>query len=127
MKDIFEAIEQLSALLSFRIENVARSKGWATKPYSWLVSPEEGKLVIVVATTLYLPEGLAASFTPRAEPVAGGASWVIDVRRTDAVTRAMWSDGLSVMRNDRKFALWHRQGQLTDDTISQILDELGRP
>src|SRR5690242_8540129 len=108
MKDIFEAIEQLSALLSFRIENLARSRGWATKPYSWLVAPSEGKLIIVVATTVFLPEGAAASFTPRAEPVDGGTSWVIDVRRTDAVVRDAWSDGLSVMKNDRKYALWYR-------------------
>jgi hypothetical protein len=127
MKDIFEAIEQLSALLSFRIENVARARGWATKPYSWLVSPDEGRLVIVVATTLYLPQGLAASFTPRAEPQAGQGGWNIDVRRTDSVVREAWSDGLSVVKNDRKYVLWHRQGMLSDETLGTILDELGRP
>src|SRR5262245_4711331 len=105
MKDIFEAIEQLSALLSFRIENLARARGWATKPYSWLVSPTEGKLIIIVATTVFLPEGQAASFTPRAEPNDNN-NWVIDVRRTDAVLRDAWSDGIGVVKNGQKYALW---------------------
>lgn len=127
MKDIFEAVEQLSALLSFRIENLARSRGWATKPYSWLVSPSDGKLVIVVATTVYLPEGLSASFTPRAEPTTGGSTWQIDVRRTDSVVRPQWANGLAIVKQDQKFVLWNGQGVLSDDNLSSMMEDLGRP
>ena len=127
MKDIFEAIEQLSALLSFRIENLARARGWATKPYSWLVTPHDGKLVIVVATTVYLPEGLCASFTPRAEPDGSGNAWQIDVRRTDSVVRKPWAEGLSIVKQDKKYVLWYEQGALSDENLTSMMEELGRP
>lgn len=125
MRDIYEAIEQLSALLSFRIENVARERGWATRPYSWLLAPNPEKLCIVVATTLYLPEGVAASFTPRSSPADGGGVWQIDVKRTDSVVRDSWSDGLSVTRNEKKWVLWCRSVALTDQALAVILDDLG--
>ena len=126
MKDIFEAIEQLSALLSFRIENQARKQGWATKPYSWIISPDEGKLVIVVATTLFLPEGLCASFTPRNEPLDGGR-WPIDIRRTDCVIRDGWESGLSVAKTDKKFALWMGDTALSDDKLVVMINDLATP
>ena len=54
MRDVFEAIEQLSTLLAMRLEHAARKRGWATRPDAYtrtLNGQSRGRMVRLVATT----------------------------------------------------------------------------
>src|SRR5256885_2246199 len=73
MTDIYEAIERLSAELSMRVAKIAGERGWPHKPYSWVIAREDSRFFMVVATTVSLPDGRYASFTPRTEPL--GTTW----------------------------------------------------
>ena len=125
MRDLFEAIEQLSALLAMRLEKAARRRGWASKAASRTTAPERGRLTHLVSTTLNLPQGLAATFVPRPEP--DGDSWFIDIRRTDGVMRRSWADGLRVTRLGPNFALCQLAAPLSDEAVESMYDELARP
>lgn len=131
-RDIYEAIERHSAALLRRIQDLALPWGWPVKPYSWmLVAGErsEGPLISVVATTVTLPLGRGASFTPRSTPKADGRRWVIDIRRTDRVQRGDWAEGLTVAADAaaQGYALLHRGAPLTDAVLASILQDLARP
>src|SRR6185295_16495645 len=103
MNDIYEAMERLSAELSARVGKLAGDRGWSHKPYSWVLARDDARFFMVVATTVSLPGGGYASFTPRAEPADTG--WTIDVRRTDGVAREPWSRGLTIAKSSKGFAL----------------------
>jgi hypothetical protein len=128
MRDLFEAIEQLSTLLAMRLEKAARKRGWATRADTRLHAPNghaRGRMVHLVSTTLNLPQGHAATFVPR--PEAEGEAWPIDVRRSDGVMRRSWADGLRVVRAGPNFVLWYRDGVLRDEAIESLMDDLARP
>ena len=123
MNDIYDAIERLSAELSLRIGRMASDRGWANKPYSWMLKASDAKFVMVVASTVSFPTGFYASFTPQNEPL--GESWPIDVRRTDGTARE-WAS-LRVTRGDTGFALNDQKGAVSDDTLAALLDDLATP
>lgn len=127
MKDIFEAVEKLSALLSFSVQRAAQAKGWAAKPYSFMVTPESDRMLMVVSTSVHLPMFRSAGFTPHREPQDGGRSWTIDVRRTDGVLRDAWADGLIIRKIDGKFVLMSGSIALSDDMLDGMLEDLGTP
>ena len=124
MNDIYDAIERYSADLSLRVARLAASRGWANKPYSWMLKASDSKFIMVVASTVSFPGGYYASFTPQNEP--SGDSWSIDVRRTDAVARE-WADGLRVTKAEKGFVLLHQSGVLSDEALATLLDELATP
>ena len=127
MKDIYEAVEKLSAVLAFSVERVASNKGWAAKPYSLMIAPTPDRLVMVVSTTVLLPGAMSACFTPRYEPQTGGRTWGIDVRRTDGVARETWSDGLTISRNEGRFVIMHGAIALSNESLDLLLEDLGTP
>jgi hypothetical protein len=127
MRDIYEAVERLSALLSFSVQRVAQAKGWAAKPYSFMVAPGAERVVMVVSTSVHLPLFRSAGFVPQREPEDNGKSWTIDVRRTDGVLRPTWAHGLTIRKTDGKFALMHGSVALSDDMLEGLLDDLGTP
>ena len=127
MRDIFEAVEKLSALLSFSVQRVASAKGWAAKPYSFMVTPQSDRILMVVSTSVHLPMFRSAGFTPQREPEDGGKAWTIDVRRTDGVLRDAWADGLIIRKTDGKFVLMSGSIALSDDLLDGLLEELGTP
>src|SRR5438552_1030920 len=126
MRDLFEAIEQLSTLLAMRIEKAARKRGWASKPATRTSTPARGRFMHLVSSTVSLPQGQAAAFVPRPAPEADG-SWLIDVRRSDGVLRRAWADGLRVTGAGQGFVLTYFGGVLSDESIDTLLDELCRP
>ena len=125
MRDLFAAIEQLSALLAMRIERAAHKRGWPCRSSSRALGLGPGRQVHLISLTVSLPQGVAASFTPRPEPE--GDRWHIDVRRSDGVLRRSWSEGLHVGKNDERFLLRYSGGLLTDEAVLTILDDLARP
>src|SRR5438105_2999162 len=113
MRDLLEAIEQLSTLLAMRIEKAARKRGWACKPTTRSASPARGRFIHLVSTTLSLPQGQAATFVPRAE--ADGETWLVDIRRSDGVMRRSWADGLRVTSAGQTFVLTYYGAVLSDE------------
>ncbi|MSP60193.1 MAG: hypothetical protein EXR72_07590 [Myxococcales bacterium] len=127
MKDIFEAVEKLSALLSFSVQRVAGHRGWAAKPYSFMLSPATDRTIMVVSTSVHLPLYRSCGFTPHREPDDGGKQWGIDVRRTDGVARESWASGLTIRKTDGKFQLMYGAIALSDDQLNGLLEDLGSP
>ena len=123
MNDVYEAIERLSAELSSRIGRLAGERGWGYKPYSWMIARDDERFFMIVATTVSLPGGRYASFSPQAEPM--GTSWRIDVRRTDGAERELWARGLTVMKSGNGFALYDGSGAVSDDALAAIVTDLG--
>lgn len=127
MRDLHDAIARLSALLSFRMENLLRKRGWAQKSVVFQVTPTPGRTIQLVAITLHLPRGEAASFVPRADPDPDGKSWAIDIRRNDGVRRRSYADGLRVALSDKGYVLWHNDKVLSDEQLEEIFEDLSRP
>lgn len=127
MRDIYEAVEKLSASLAFAIERVAGGKGWASKPYSMMVAPFPDRYIMLVSTSIHLPYYRSASFTPRYQSEQGQKAWGIDIRRTDGVSRDTWAGGLSVSRTEGNWTLMYGVIALTDEWLDGLLEELGTP
>jgi hypothetical protein len=127
MKDIFEAIERLSAQLSFRLEHIAKKAGLAAQFSGYTVSPTKGVLVRLFNTMIHLPKGYAVNIMPRAQSEADGASWQIDIQRNDGVLRASWSHGITVRKLGDSFALTYDGRQLAGEDIQRILRDLEKP
>lgn len=125
--DVFEAIQQYSALLSFRLDESCKKRGWAVKPLSLLVTPQPGRTLQLVSVSVHLPRGDAASFNPRAQAEPDGKCWLIDVRRSDGVIRKSWAHGLRVALAGRGYLLLCPEQPLSDETLEAMLDELGKP
>ena len=127
MGDIFEAIEQLSVVLSLRLENTVRKRGWAGKPQTErfeVTGPDRS--VYPVRVSLSLPLGNHAVFAPEESPNAEQTSWRIQLRRSDGVIRKSWSDGLRVGigTGDGGYQIYIRDEPLTEPLFRRLLDEL---
>lgn len=129
MKDIFEAIERLSAQLSYRLEHIAKKSSLAVHFSGYSVSPRSGVLVRLFSTMIHLPKGYAVNFMPRSqpEPAPDDESWHIDIRRNDGVTRSSWSSGIRVQKLHGGFALTYEGRQLVGEDIHQMLSDLEKP
>lgn len=130
MKDLYEAIERLSARLSFHIESLAKRKSLAIHFSGYSVSPEDGVLIRLFHTLVHLPKGYAATFAPRptAERTEDGSSaWHIDIRRNDGVVRGSWASGITVKKLGGEYALVYRDKAISSEDILRILSELERP
>ena len=129
MKDIFEAIERLSAQLSYRLEHIAKKSSLAVHFSGYSVSPRSGVLVRLFSTMIHLPKGYAVNFMPRSqpEPAPDDQSWHIDIRRNDGVTRSSWSSGIRVQKLGGGFALTYEGRQLVGEDIHRMLSDLEKP
>ena len=123
MGTIYEAIELWSANLYQQVRMLAGGRGWATRAFPYLFSPEPARFLSFTATTVNLPGGMGASFTPRSQP--DGDSWIIDVRRTDGVVPSGAAGGIFLSQAGHDgYALHGALGELSDARLAQILDEL---
>lgn len=126
IRDIYEAMEKLSAGLSFSIQRVAQRRGWASKPYSVMLAPAPDRTIIVVSTSVHLPLFRSAAIMPRYEP-ENGQSWQFEVRRTDGVTRDSWAQGLMLAKTGGGFEILYGAIAVTDESLDMMLDDLGQP
>ncbi len=126
MKDIRDEIERLTALLSFRIEHLAKKEGRPVHFSSYAVAVRPGQLVQLFSTLLHLPRGFAATFMPRSQPESDG-TWRIDIRRNDGVTRESWFDGIVVGSDGNEMTLLHKGQPLTMDDLERIIGDLTKP
>lgn len=127
MKDLYEAIERLTAQLSFRLEHIAKKRGIAANFSGFTVGTESGGLLRLFSTMLHLPRGYAVTFSPRQAPEEDGESWVIDIRRNDGLVRRTWASGLRVRKVDDTYATTYEDRVLSREDIESMLTELERP
>ena len=125
MRDIFEAVEKLSAVLSLRIQNAVRKRGWAGKATAERYDvPAPDRLAYPTRIDLPLPLGNRVAFVPADAPTQDGQSWKIAIKRSDGVTRQSWVDGLHVRKVDSGYQLFVRDEILHEPQFGKILDEL---
>lgn len=125
MRDIYEAIEKLTTVLSLRIENAVRKRGWAGKPATERFEVNgPDRQVYPLRISLSMPLGPRVSFSPEDGPSADQSSWKIQIRRNDGVTRRSWSDGLQVRKVDSGYQIFVRDKLFSEPQFKQILDEL---
>ncbi len=135
MKDIYEAIERMSAQLSYRLERAAQKKGFAVHYSGYNLASPSGQIVKVFHTLVHLPRGYGASFIPRHQPEADGVSWHIDIRRNDGVVRSAWQEGMTLRRSpttgaeetDDPWTLYYQGEPLAAERIAQLFTELEKP
>ncbi len=126
MKDIRDEIERLTALLSFRIEHLAKREGRAIHFSSYAVAVRPGQLAQLFTTLLHLPRGYAATFMPRSQPDADG-TWRIDIRRNDGVRRESYFDGIVAGRDSNEQTLLYKGRPLQIEDLERIVADLGKP
>ena len=125
MQDIYEAIEKLTVVLSLRIDNAVRKRGWAAKPeISRLEVTGPSRAMYPLRIGLSLPLGQRVSFFPAENPAADHASWPIHIQRSDGVNRLIWSDGLQVRKVENGYQLFIRNEVLDETLFKKLLDEL---
>ena len=122
MNDLYEAVERLSAELSFVIGRLAAERGWSHKTYPWMIT-NGPRFFLLTSTTVNFPGGPHGSFTPSPEPE--GSRWHIDIRRTDGVARADWQPGtLYLEQTPSAFQLIVSGAVLTDESMRPLLESL---
>jgi hypothetical protein len=126
MKDIREEIERLTALLSFRVEHLAKRENRPIHFSSYAVAVRPGRLVQLFSTLLHLPRGYAATFMPRSQPESDG-TWRIDIRRNDGVTRESWFDGIVVGSDGNEVTLLYKGRPLQMEDLERIVSDLTKP
>lgn len=126
MKDIRDEIERLTALLSFRVEHLAKRENRPIHFSSYSVAVRPGRLVQLFSTLLHLPRGYAATFMPRSQPESDG-TWRIDIRRNDGVTRESWFDGIVVGSDGNEVTLLYKGRPLQMEDLERIVSDLTKP
>jgi hypothetical protein len=124
MKDLYEAIECLSAKLSFRLEHWAKKKGYPVHYTGYNVQSQSGTRVRVYHTLVHLPNGYFANFQPREAPEPDNQSWHIAIRRSDGLVRQSFVNGLMVRPFEQSYGLFYGEEQLNADHIELLLEDL---
>jgi len=125
MHDIYEAIEKLTTVLSLRLDNAVRKRGWAAKPETARFEVDApGRAIYPLNIGITMPLGQRVNFQPDEKPTANPPGWKIQIKRSDGVLRQSWSDGLHVRPVDNGYQLFVRDELLTESRFNKILDEL---
>ncbi len=125
MRDIFEAAEKQSATLAMFVEQLARSRGWGARTLSGMIV--EPRLMMIYGSSVLLPYGRAASFIPAKMPRVDGDTWMIDIRRSDGVSRPEWNGGVAIKRVNGSYALLLNNEPLSQAVLAHLLEAIGTP
>lgn len=125
MRDIFEAAEKHSATLAMYIEYLAKKQGWSARTLSGMLM--EPRLMMIYGASVLLPYGRAASFIPARAPRIDGDTWVIDIKRSDGVSRPQWNNGVTIKRLNGAYTLLNGSNVLDEKTLAEILMALAEP
>ena len=74
-----------------------------------------------------LPYGHAASFVPARAPRIDGDTWVIDIKRSDGVSRPQWNNGVHIKRINGNYTLAVANQVLDESGLEEVLGALGSP
>jgi len=125
VRDIFEAAEKQSATLAMYVEHLARRRGWSARTLSGMLM--EPRLMMIYGASVLLPYGRAASFIPARMPRVDGDTWMIDVKRSDGVSRPQWNVGISIKRLNGSYTLMVGNQLLDEATLAGMLEAIGEP
>jgi len=125
VRDIYEAAEKHSATLAMYVEHLARRRGWGARTLSGMLM--EPRLMMIYGASVLLPEGRAASFIPAKMPRVDGDTWLIEIKRSDGVSRPEWNNGIAIKRHNGSYTMT-LGGQLLDEaTLAKLLEAVGTP
>jgi hypothetical protein len=125
VRDIYEAAEKQSATLAMYVEYLSKRRGWSARTLSGMLM--EPRMMMIYGASVLLPYGHAASFIPARAPRIDGDTWVIDVKRSDGVSRPQWNNGVAIKRINGAYTLAVANAMLDEAGLDQILAALGSP
>ncbi len=125
MRDIYEAAEKHSATLAMYVEHLARRRGWGARTLSGMLM--EPRLMMIYGASVMLPEGRAASFIPARMPRVDGDTWMIDIKRSDGVSRPAWNNGIAIKKLNGSYTMMFGNAILDEATLWAMLDAIGEP
>jgi hypothetical protein len=124
LRDIYEAAEQLTAAMAMSVDHLAKQRGWASRTLSGMLV--EPRLMMLYSSSVLLPYGRGASFVPARAPRTGD-SWMIDIRRSDGVSRPEWNGGIAIRRVGGNYAMLAGSDQLDETVLDRMLEAIGTP
>ena len=107
------------------VEHLARRRGWGARTLSGMLV--EPRLMMIYGASVLLPYGRAASFIPARSPRVDGETWVIDVKRSDGVSRPEWNQGIAVKKVNGGYTLVIGNSPLDEDALVRMLEAIGTP
>ncbi len=125
VRDIYEAAEKQSATLAMYVEHLARRRGWGARTLSGMLV--EPRLMMIYGASVLLPYGRAASFIPAKSPRVDGETWVIDVKRSDGVSRPEWNNGIAIKKVNGAYKLVVGTTELDENGLIKMLEAIGTP
>jgi hypothetical protein len=125
VRDIFEAAEKQSATLAMYVEHLAKRRGWSARTLSGMLM--EPRLMMIYGASVLLPYGRAASFIPARSPRVDGDTWMIDIKRSDGVSRPQWNAGISIKRLNGSYTMLFGTQLLDEQTLANLLEAIGTP
>jgi hypothetical protein len=125
VRDIYEAAERHSATLAMFVEHLARRRGWSARTLSGMLM--EPRLMMIYGASVLLPYGRAASFVPARMPRVDGETWMIEIKRSDGVSRPPWNGGIAIKRLNGSYSLVVDNHPLDENTLAALLESIGEP
>lgn len=125
MRDIFEAAERQSATLAMYVEHLAKRRGWSARTLSGMLM--EPRLMMIYGASVLLPYGRAASFVPARMPRVDGETWMIDIKRSDGVSRPDWNGGIAIKKLNGSYTLMIGNQLLDEGSLAHLLEAIGEP
>lgn len=125
VRDIYEAAEKQSATLAMYVEYLAKKRGWSARTLSGMLM--EPRMMMIYGASVLLPYGRAASFVPARSPRIDGDTWVIDIKRSDGVSRPQWNNGIAIKRVNGAYTLAVANQILDEQGLAAMLEALGLP
>ena len=125
MRDIFEAAERQSATLAMYVEHLAKRRGWSARTLSGMLM--EPRLMMIYGASVLLPYGRAASFVPARMPRIDGDTWMIDIKRSDGVSRPEWNGGIAIKKLSGNYTLMIGNQLLDEGSLAHLLESIGEP
>jgi hypothetical protein len=87
----------------------------------------EPRLMMIYGASVLLPYGRAASFIPSRGPRVDGDTWMIEVKRSDGVSRPEWNQGISIRKLNGSYTLMSGNDTLDEDGLMRMLEAIGTP
>jgi hypothetical protein len=125
VRDIFEAAERQSATLAMYVEHLAKRRGWSARTLSGMLM--EPRLMMIYGASVLLPYGRAASFVPARMPRVDGETWMIDIKRSDGVSRPDWNGGIAIKKLNGNYTLMIGNQLLDEGSLAHLLEAIGEP
>ena len=83
--------------------------------------------MMIYGASVMLPEGRAASFIPARMPRVDGDTWIIDIKRSDGVSRPEWNGGIAIKRHNGSYTMLLGNTLLDEGALAALLEAVGTP